>query len=119
MQLLEARLKQLEDAFNTNTKVFSDGMQMLEAQNEVLRRALRDVMNGRAILPLDEARMAEVPVAMRELLVAEPHIDFNAYLKEYIEELADKEEASEKSKANGGPLLVESDPEQPTIFGGG
>jgi hypothetical protein len=101
---LEQRLKQLEDAFNTNTKVFSDGIQMLEAQNEVLRRALRDVMNRKAVL-------------LPELLVLEPSIDWNTYLKEYIDELVEKE-AKVEEKAGPGPILLGSDDEQPTIFGG-
>jgi hypothetical protein len=101
--MLERRLKQLEEAFNTNTKAFSDGIQMLEAQNEVLRRALSDLWNQRL-----------------KTVVVNPgfvrHIDFNGYLKEYIQELTEKEAAAEE-KAGPGPLLVDS--EQPIIFGGG
>jgi hypothetical protein len=106
--MLERRLKQLEDAFNTNTKVFSDGIQMLEAQNEVLRRALSDLWKNDRRLKLIEVN----PGGFMK------RIDWNAYLQEYIQELTEKEAAAEE-KAGPGPILVDSDPEQPTIFGGG
>jgi hypothetical protein len=100
--MLEQRLKQLEEAFNTNTKVFSDGIQMLEAQHEVLRRVINDVRTKTPGLKLIEVNPGGL---MRR-------IDFNAYLKEYIEELVEKE-----GQATAPPILVDSDSDQPTIFG--
>jgi hypothetical protein len=107
---LEERLKQLEDAFNTNTQVFSDGFKMVEAQLEVARRVAQQLLgmepnlDTRAKCHLEDDGVT---------------LDWNAYLKEYIEELAAKEEAKVEEKAGPGPILLDSESEQPTIFGGG
>lgn len=97
----------MEKSFNTNTKVFSDGMQMLEAQNAVLRRVIDDL---RGYGPQgDGIKLIEhVPGGYTK------RIDFNAYLKEYIEELV----ASEGKAKEEGPRLVTPDEDSPIIFGG-
>lgn len=101
-------MKQLEDAFNTNTKVFSDGIQMLEAQLEVARRVAQGLLEE--MHPRGSKLMGSYAVRV----TMDGQLDWNGYLKEYIEELTEKEE-----QAKAPPILVESDPEQPTIFGGG
>lgn len=106
MQALDARLAQMEQAFNTNTKVFSDGVQMLEAQNAVLRHVSQDLFN--------ELRFGiknHIPLA------ANNAIDFNAYLKEYIEELVEREAKKEEGASKARILLDSSDTDSPIIFG--
>jgi hypothetical protein len=107
--MLEERLKQLEDAFNTNTSAFSDGFKMVEAQLEVLRRVVEHVRTSSPFLKL-------VDVNSGGFL---KQVSWNAYLKEYIEELVAKETTQEEH--GPGPILLDSDAgqEQPTIFGGG
>lgn len=98
-------MKQLEDAFNTNTKAFSDGIQMLEAQQEAVRRALEDLRRGAPML-------TEVnPGGFIQ------RIDWNHYLKEYIQEMADAEAKAEE-KAGPGSVLASVDEDAPIIFGG-
>lgn len=95
---LQERLRTLEQAFNTNTKVFSDGIQMLEVQQEVLRRVAQDLQEGSP-----------------KLLVG-GRIDFNAYLLQYVSELAANEEA--RARPVPAPTIIVADDESPTIFGG-
>jgi hypothetical protein len=102
----------IEKAFDTNTKVFSDGMQMLEAQDAVARRVLQDVYNGRV-------RISNlVRIANGHEVFAQ--IDFNSYLKAYIEELVASEAKAEEKSGPGAILAaVEDDSEdRPIIFGG-
>jgi hypothetical protein len=98
LQALESRLKQAENAFNTNTQVFSDSIKMLEAQNAVLRWALQDSISS---------KLRKLP---------DGDIDWNSYLKEYIEELARREAKS--AEAAPATLLVEPGEDSPIIFGG-
>jgi hypothetical protein len=105
LKAFEERLTQLEEAFNKNTKAFSDGIQMIEAQQEVLRRVLQGVVSG-VVRTIDAADGSS-----RKL------IDWNGYLKEYIEELVAKEAAKEE-KAGPGPVLATADEDAPIIFGG-
>jgi hypothetical protein len=98
-QMLEERLKQLEDALNTNTKVFSDGIQMIEAQQEVLRRVAQGLFKGGVVSDGDG------------------HIAWNHYLRGYLEELAASEA---KEEAAPSPILLDSNgSDAPIIFGGG
>lgn len=94
----------MEHAFNVNTKVFSDGMQMLEAQNAVLRRVIQDLAGG--VLLTTEESAPEVPI-----------IDFNKYLQEYIEQLMAAEEAAAKTPEPEVKLSTPDD-DSPIIFGG-
>lgn len=103
-------MKQLEDAFNTNTKVFSDGIQMLEAQNAVLRQVVGDVLRGQ--VRLVNCGVTELP----RLPFAGCDIDWNGYLKKYIEALADKEEEQKDTPA--GSILATPDEDAPIVFGG-
>lgn len=111
LSALEKRLAVLEKAFDTNTRVFSDGMQMLEAQDAVARRVLQDVYNGRV-------RVSNlVRIANGHEVFAQ--IDFNGYLKEYIEELMEHEAKEEKSGPGAILAAIEDDGEdRPIIFGG-
>jgi hypothetical protein len=102
--MMEARLKQLEYALNQNTGVFSESIFLLEAQNEVLRRALQDVYEGNPLV-----------VASGTL----GRIDFNAYLKHYVAELQAKEARSEEETGPRAVLVDSScDADGPIIFGG-
>ncbi len=116
MQGLTERVKQLEDAFNTNTKAFSDGIQMLEAQQEVLRRVIQDVFelgHPRFFAP------GKLIVDTPERKEAQRCIDWNAYLKEYIEELAAAEAKAEAEKTHVKEHVIASpDEDAPIIFGG-
>jgi hypothetical protein len=102
MQALAERIEQLEKAFNTNTKAFSDGIQMIEAQQEVLRRVTQSLLDGTTIKD------------------GEGKIAFNYYLKTYIEELASAEEkaAAEKTHVAAHPIVSPGDEGEPIIFGG-
>jgi hypothetical protein len=90
---------------------------MLEAQQEVLRRVLADVMMHRVRIIPEDCAEPQPPLQAALVKTECPRIDFNAYLKAYIQELADAEEKAEKEKASP-PLLVDSNDEAPTIFGG-
>jgi hypothetical protein len=108
MQALTERVKQLEDAFNTNTKAFSDGIQMIEAQQEVLRRVAQDLFNE-----LRFGIKGHIPVTETNA------INFNAYLKEYIEELAAAEAKAEAEKTHVKEHVIAAANEgEPIIFGG-
>lgn len=102
MAALEARLSVMEQAFNTNTRVFSEGVQMLEAQQEVARRVMGQLEAGDPIRTTAPGR-----------------IDWNSYLKEYIQELADAEEKSllETNREQKGHIASVDD-DSPIIFGG-
>jgi hypothetical protein len=78
--------------------VFSDSIKMLEAQNAVLRWALQDSISS---------KLRKLP---------DGDIDWNSYLKEYIEELARREAKS--AEAAPATLLVEPGEDSPIIFGG-
>lgn len=109
MALLTARLKQMEDAFNTNTQAFSDGIQMMEAQIAVLHVVLDDVM-------LHTVKHFKKDI---EAMTVEPTIDFNAYLKDFIAGLEAKEEADAAKEEDMGKGLVASiNEDAPIIFGG-
>lgn len=104
MQALEARLAQLENALNVNTGVFSDSIKVLEAQNEVLRRALQDVLDGE-------------PVMTEEKLLTRSRIDYNHYMQAFIEELVEREAKKEEGASKARILLDSSDTDSPIIFG--
>lgn len=110
MTRLEDRLKQMEDAFNTNTKAFSDGIQMLEANQEVLRRVLQDVFNGEVRV------LAGAGIPIGDGTTVRTRIDFNGYLGEFISELVAKEAMALEKPVIINPADVE---DQPVIFGGG
>ncbi len=97
---LEARLKRMEDAFDTNTAAFSAGIQMLEAQQEVLRRVAQGMLKGGIVSGVDG------------------RIAWNHYLKAFIEELMTSE--AKREAANGEPVLVvdSKGSDEPIIFGG-
>lgn len=107
--MLEARLHQLEDAFNTNTKIFSDGFKMVELQLEIARRVAQQLLS----LHPNELDRSRCRVMLDGIT-----IDWNAYLKERIEELESSEKKAEDEKANGHVLSTPDD-ESPIIFGGG
>jgi hypothetical protein len=110
MQALEARLAQLENALNVNTSVFSDSIKVLEAQNEVLRRALQDTFeNAPRLVGVD------ADLIMR---VERGRIDYNAYMTQFIAELVEREEAKKEEDAGKGRILLDSsDTDSPIIFG--
>jgi hypothetical protein len=97
----------MEQAFNTNTAAFSAGIQFLEAENAVLKRVLQDVHEGTPMI------VGAEPHGKRALV---DRIDFGGYLRGYIAELAEQEEREEKAKEP--PLLVDSQADQPIVFGG-
>lgn len=84
---------------------------MVEAQLAVARRVAEEVYRRALDVGIPGPRL------LSHATIADG-IDWNAYLKEYIEELTEKE-AKVEEKAGPGPILLDSDPEQPTIFGGG
>jgi hypothetical protein len=105
MQALEARLAQAESALNTNTAVFADSIKVLEAQNEVLRRALQDMHYGEVVLTEPEQFRRQ-------------RIDYNHYMSQFINELIVKEEAKKEEDAGKGRILLDSsDTDSPIIFG--
>jgi hypothetical protein len=99
---LVSRLEVVEKAFNKNTRVFHEAIQMLEAQQEVLRRVMQALFSGKVVL-------VETASGQR--------IDWNKYLKEYIEELVESE-AKKDAKAGPGSVLATADEDAPIIFGG-
>lgn len=109
MTALTARVERMEKAFDTNTSVFSDGIKMLEVQQEVAFRILQDVFNGavrvRGMVSNDEG-----------ILRAE--VDVQSYIREHLEGLIEVEEAKKEEKAGPGPLLVTPDDNSPITFGG-
>lgn len=109
---LEDRLAQLENALNTNTKAFSDGIQMIEAQQEVLRRVAKDICNRRVRF----VNLGAVELNGARTIDMAEDIDWNGYLKSYIEELVEAE-AKEK-KAGPSPVIASADDDAPIIFGG-
>ena len=108
MQALEGRLSQMEEAFNTNTQAFSDGIQMMEAQQEVFRRVIQDIYNG------DVRTLEHNGIPNGEHV--RKRIDWNSYLKEYIEELVRAE--ANKEVTTPGSVLAAPDEDAPIIFGG-
>jgi hypothetical protein len=90
--------------------VFSDGMQMLEAQDAVARQILQDMLSGTVRIIVDPATDATGSVRGR--------IDFNGYLKSYIEELVRLEETKDEEAQEVQRLLVTPDEDAPIIFGG-
>jgi hypothetical protein len=106
LSALEQRLLQLEDAFNTNTKVFSDGMQMLEAENAILRRVAQDLYT----LVTKGVRTPDDPV---QTTADNRYIDFTKYLRQYVQALADAEAADGSTSS-----IVSADEDSPIIFGG-
>ncbi len=82
---------------------------MLEAQNAVLRTVVGDVING-------HVRLINCGVTeLRSLPFAGGNIDWNAYLKAYIEELAAAEKQASESPV---PILATVDEDKPIEFGG-
>ena len=79
-------------------------MQMLEAQQAVVRRIMQELMTARVS-----------PLPWFAHVDTDGGIDFNAYLKDYIQELANAEAAEAKKET---PLLVAPDTDAPIIFGG-
>jgi hypothetical protein len=118
MKALEERLTQMEEAFNTNTQAFSDGIQMMEAQQEVIRRAVTDLMHGRIRVLPEDCAAPQGPDEQAAFKSNHARVDWNGYLKEYIEELMAKEAAEKEHKANGAPVLATPDEDAPIIFGG-
>jgi hypothetical protein len=102
MQALEARLAQMEQAFNTNTAAFSSGIQFLELQQEVLRRVAQETYNGGA---------------QRKVIPGTDKIAWGEYLKEYIAELSASEAKKEEGASKARILLDSSDTDSPIIFG--
>ena len=98
-------MQQLETAFNTNTKVFHEAIFMLEVQNAAIRRAAQDV--------LSRDFTGRLP---RHINVETGVLDWNAYIKEYVQELHEKEELEKKEK-DTEPLIT-SPTEDVVVFGG-
>ena len=107
---LEARLTQMEQSFNTNTKVFSDGIQMLEAQNSVLRKVIQDLY-GRTTLGKNSL-----------LTDAEGNISFSQYMSDFIAELIVRETLTDAKveEAKTGCIQRSSTEvaEEVSVFGG-
>lgn len=121
---LAARLHQMEDAFNRNTQIFSDGIKVLEIQNAVLRRIINDVV---VVVVVGEVHGSDGVTAQlvktikyEEGGISVEVVDFNAYLKEYLEHLAAAEAKAVTEKANGhtATVLASPDDDSPIIFGG-
>jgi hypothetical protein len=119
LQALQERINRLEEVNDKNAKAFSDGIQMLEAQQEVLRRVARDLTHGRVCL----VNCGWVDVLSRAVPPFEGlDIDFNRYLTDFIAELAAAEKKAEDAKAPTdvpSPLIATPDVEETVTFGGG
>ena len=81
---------------------------MLEAQQEVLRRVANDLLEASR----HAGDRTELFVKMKNGI-----IDFNAYLREYIEELAEAEAKKPVEEKVPGRILQQDD-DSPIIFGG-
>jgi len=105
---LELRVAALEQAFNTNTQVFSESIQMLELQNEALRRVVQDL--------LDDVFTGTDTQPERVHCAADGRIAFGTYLQEYVRELMAQErqdqEVAESARRPG------SNDEDLIVFGG-
>ena len=99
----------MEEAFNTNTQVFHDGIQMMEAQQEVFRRVIQGIYNGQ----IRTLQHHGIPNGDGHTVRA--RIDWNSYLQEYIQELVAAEQKTEEAPP---PALAAPDEDAPIIFGG-
>jgi hypothetical protein len=117
---LAARLHQMEDAFNRNTQIFSDGIKVLEIQNAVLRRIINDVVVGEVHGSDGVTAQLVKTIKYEEGGISVEVVDFNAYLKEHLEHLAAAEAKAVTEKANGhtATVLASPDDDSPIIFGG-
>ena len=107
---LQERVKTLQEAFTKNTQIFSEGMFMLEVQHGVLRQVIEDLREAGG---QNTGRLKLVSVNEGGFLKS---IDWNAYIKEYIQELRAKEELEKKEK--GTEPLIASPAEDVVVFGG-
>ena len=116
---LQERILQLENSFNTNTRVFHQSIQMLEILGAVTRKVVQDVATGAVRwVPGEEwgdsnnlRPAVEVNGVRHEALV-----DFDSYLKEHLDELTAQE--AKKEEAPPEALLVSPDEDSPIVFGG-
>jgi len=103
-------VKQIETSFNTNTKVFHEAIFMLEVQHGVLRQVIEDLREAGIC---NTGRLKLVLVNEGGFLKT---IDWNGYIKEYIQKLREKEELEKKEK--GTEPLIASPTEDVVVFGG-
>jgi len=92
---------------------------MIEAQQEVLRRVLGDALHGRVRICPEDCVQPQPADGAAMLMDRTARIDWNAYLKVYIQELADAEEKAilESNREQKGHIASVDD-ESPIIFGG-
>lgn len=110
MAQLETRLSRVEHAFDTNTEVFSDGIKMLEVQQQVIFRILQDVFNGRVRVKGVISNDDGIPRAT---------VDVDSYIREHLEEMQKREEAPPPPpEAETRPVLADVDDNSPVVFGG-
>jgi len=130
MSGLQERMKQLEDALNTNTRVFHQSIQMLEILGAVTRKVVQDIFEGRARYVSDgkwedhtaadgTGRLRPGMTVVNDTGERETHftrIDFDSYLKEHLDALTALE--AKKEEAPPEALLVSPEEDSPIIFGG-
>ena len=109
------RVNRLEEVSDRNMTAAVNAIQMLEAQQEVLRRVVQDVTSSS--VRLVNLGSVEVNGEKTNHVNGFP-IDWNGYLKAYIEELAKKEAEAEAAGAVVENLVASPDQEV-IIFGGG
>lgn len=87
---------------------------MLEAQNAVLRRVIQDMASQLGVWGGGKPPLAGIVKCSS----ADGAIDFNYYLKAYIEELVAAEAKAKDPVMAPASLLATTDEDKPIIFGG-
>jgi hypothetical protein len=92
----------MENAFDTNTEVFSSALKVTEVQQSVLQQVLEDVFAGKV-----------------RVLDSSGRIDFGSYIQDRLNQLQKMEEDAAGPRTSAAPLIEMPTPEGVTVFGGG